>query len=85
MRLSTDAEVIATNVVIEVVAERTLLAVVEQNTDQTRTTNQRRGHFFDNNTVAPFFVAKVNDVVAKSEIESRSVAHSESYTLVDPL
>ena len=78
MRLSTDAEVIAANVAIKVIAERSLLAIVEQNTDQTSATNQRRGHFFDNHTVTPFFVAKMNDMVPKSEIESWSVVHSES-------
>jgi hypothetical protein len=76
--LSADAEVIATNIAIKVIAERSLLAIIEQNTDQTSATNQRRGHFFDNHTVAPFFVAEMNNMVPKSEIESWSVAHSES-------
>ena len=78
MRLSADAEVIAANVAIKVIAERSLLAIIEQNTDQTSATNQRRGHFFDNYAVAPFFVAEMNDMVTKSEIESWSVVHSES-------
>ena len=76
--MSADAEVIATNIAIKVIAERSLLAIIEQNTDQTSATNQRRGHFFDNYAVAPFFVAKMNNMVPKSEIESWSVAHNES-------
>jgi len=64
--LSANTEVIAANVAIKVVTERSLLAIIEQNTDQTRATNQCRGHFFDNNTIAPLFVAKMNNVVTKS-------------------
>jgi len=37
--LSADAEIIATDLVIEIVAERSLLAVIKQNPHETRAAN----------------------------------------------
>src|SRR6185369_14239104 len=64
-----DAEEVAALLVVEIVAERTLLAVLEEQPDETRTTGNDRRALLDHRSLAPLLVVQMHHAVAEPQID----------------
>ena len=55
---------------VEIVVERSLYAVVEQHTDQTRAALDGRGHLLDDGSIAPLLTIVVKAAIPKAQIKA---------------
>jgi hypothetical protein len=69
------AEVITTQLAVEIVVESALLAILKQNAHQARATDQDRGHFLNDDSTAPLFIIDVDHFVSESKIEALVSVH----------
>ncbi|HXC50887.1 MAG TPA: hypothetical protein VN634_08390 [Candidatus Limnocylindrales bacterium] len=66
---------------IEIVVERALVSVLEQDTYEARATDDRGRHFFDDSAGAPLFVRVGIDTIAEAQVEALFLHEAGPYTL----
>jgi len=66
--LAADTEVVAADVVVEIVIKGALLTVFKEYTDETSPTHQSRRHFFYNSTLTPLSIAKMDNFFSESKV-----------------